>query len=964
MNLRTPAVRLGVLPAGIAIALTPAFAAAQEQSAAPSTTTLDRIEITGSRIRSVDLETSQPVFTVSQEDIKRSGLVSVGDILQNLSIAGTQNFSKAAVLTSNAEQGGQYVNLYNLGENRTLVLVNGKRWTSSLAGYTDLSTIPSALIDHIEVLKDGASAIYGSDAVAGVVNIILRKDYDGAEASVMYGQNERGDGAKTQYSMVLGTTSDRSSLMIGANYSKEDPVWAKDRALTSYTYGKNHITSGLSATGPWGRFVDPVTGGSMVLNHTGSYNGDGVGADSRDIANYHSGVTVDDRYNPINQMMWNQGGTNKSVFASGSYNINDQITLKSTAMYDERDSKRQIAGYPLSSTAQPGFPVYVDADSYYNPLPGNDLTFYRRMVEMPRVTENDVKNTHFDVSLDGVFDIGTHGWNWNVGYNYNKYDVTQTSTGNINLLALQKALGPSFLNSDGVVQCGTAADPIAYGTNIGLGQCVPFNILGGPSASTADALKYISTLGQATQMSQTNIWNADITGGLFDMPWNAGEFAFAAGVEHREVKGYDYPDQASSNGFTTDLAAQPTSGRYQTNEAYLELMIPVIKDLPFAKELSFDIAGRYSNYDRFGSTTNTKYSFTWKPIDDLLVRGTYGKGFRAPTLEDTFGGGSQSFDDYLDPCDAVYGQRNNASVNAACLADGLGANFRQTDNAGVPIDGPSGTQGIAPFQAGVGNSSLEPEYSRTSTVGFVYSPSYVQGLDISLDWYKISISNVITAISAGYVLDQCYTGANTAYCDQFTRDANGQVVTLERGNTNLGKMETQGYNFGVNYRLPEFGIGQFVVNLDMNYLDEYRIQSDVGATWEDYAGYWNFPRVRGTLGVNWSKGDLSASWDMRYYGGFRDYCWDTDVECSEPNYQTSNPAWGGGQGANKKGSINFQDVSVSWNAPWDGSVTVGVRNIWDKEPPITYSATNTSTALIDPMLDYDRYFFMQYTPRF
>ncbi|WP_140719588.1 TonB-dependent receptor plug domain-containing protein [Pseudomonas sp. Hp2] len=989
MKLRTPAMRMGLLPAGIAIALTPAFAGAQEQPANQTTTTLDRIEITGSRIRSVDVETAQPVFTVSSEDIKKSGLVSVGDILQNMSISGTQTFSKAAVLTSNPEQGGQYVNLYNLGENRTLVLVNGKRWTSSLAGYTDLSTIPSALIERIEVLKDGASAIYGSDAVAGVVNIILKKNFDGAEASVLYGQNGRGDGSKTQYSLTLGTVGDRSSLMFGASYTKEDPVWAKDRELTRYTYGTRHISSGLSATGPWGRFVDPRAPGTAgagnylnddgeitdaangkwtpnqwVLNHTGSWDGVGVGADSRNFANYHNGVTTNDRYNSIDQMMWNQGSTNKSVFASGSYNITDNITLNSTAMYSERESKRQIAGYPLSTDSQPNFPVYVDADSYYNPMPGNDLTFYRRITEIPRVTDNNVKNTHFDVSLEGAFDVGTHGWNWDVGFNYNKYDVTQVSTGNINLLALQKALGPSFMNSQGVVQCGTPDNPITYGTNIGLGQCVPFNILGGPSASTADVMKYIGTLGQATQRSESKIWTANITGGLFDMPWEAGELSFAAGVEHRSVEGYDYPDQASSNGFTTDLAAQPTTGRYQTNEAYLEFMIPVLKDVPFAKELSFDVAGRYSNYDRFGNTTNTKYSFTWKPIEDLLVRGTYGKGFRAPTLDDTFGGGSQSFDTYLDPCDAVYGSRNNPVVAARCAADGLAGNFRQTDNAGVPVDGPSGTQGIAPFQAGVGNSELEPEYSRTRTLGFVYSPSYVQGLDVSLDWYRISISNVITPISADYVLDQCYTGANTDYCNQFTRNENGQVITLQRGNVNLGKRETEGYNFGVNYRLPELGIGQFVVNLDANYLVNYRIQSDAGAAWEDYAGYWNFPRVRGTLGVNWSKGDLSASWDLRYYGGFRDYCWDTDVECNEPGYMTSNPGWGGGQGANKKGSINFQDVSVSWNAPWNGSVTVGVRNIWDKEPPITYSVTNASTALLDPMLDYDRYFFMQYTQRF
>ncbi|WP_434027497.1 TonB-dependent receptor plug domain-containing protein [[Pseudomonas] boreopolis] len=962
MNCKTNTLRDAVVLA-LAVGATGTGTAFAQDSGSP--TNLDRIEVTGSRIRSVDVETAQPVFTVSSEDIQKSGLISVGDILQNLSISGTQTFSKAAVLTSNPEQGGQYVNLYNLGEQRTLVLVNGKRWTTSLAGFTDLSTIPSSLIERIEILKDGASAIYGSDAVAGVVNIILKKSFDGAEASVLYGQNSDGDGTKTRYTLTMGATGERSSILLGASYSDEDPVWAKDRELTRYTYGPNHATSGLSATGPWGRFIHPDTGAQMVLNHTGSYDGDGVGADSRNIANYHRGVTTNDRFNAINQMMWNQSNTNKSLFASGAYDITDNIKLTSTAMYSERDSKRQIAGYPLSTTAQPNFPVYIDADSYYNPLPGNDLTFFRRTIEMPRVTENKVKNTHFDVSLEGAFDVGTHGWNWDVGFNYNKFHVTDISTGNINLLALQKALGPSFLNADGVVQCGTEANPLPLGTNLGLGQCTPFNVLGGPSASTADALKYISTLGQSTQQSETSIWTANITGGLFDMPWGAGELSFAAGLEHREVKGYDYPDQASSNGFTTDLASWATEGRYQTNEVYLEFMIPVLKDVPFAKELSFDVAGRYSNYDRFGNTTNTKYSFTWKPIDDLLVRGTYGKGFRAPTLDDTFGGGSQSFDTFVDPCDAQFGSRDNPVVNARCTAEGLASTFRQTDNAGDPIDGPGGAQGIAPFQAGVGNEFLEPEYSRTRTLGLVYSPSYVQGLDISLDWYRISISNIITAISANYVLNQCYAGGSAQYCNQYGRDATtGQVVSLQRGNTNLGKMETEGYNFGARYRLPELGIGQFVVTLDTNYLVNYRTQSTADATWADYAGYWNFPRVRGTLGVNWSKGDLSVSWDLRYYGGFRDYCWDTDVECNEPNYQTQNPGWDGGIGANKKGSINFQDVSISWNAPWNGTVTVGARNIWDKKPPITYSVTNSSTAALDPMLDYDRYLFMQYTQRF
>ncbi|MXV06274.1 MULTISPECIES: TonB-dependent receptor plug domain-containing protein [unclassified Xanthomonas] len=958
MNCKTNTLRDAVVLA-LVVGAGGTAGAAVAQDASGSATNLDRIEVTGSRIRSVDVETAQPVFTVSSEEIKKSGLVSVGDILQNLTVSGTQTFSKAAVLTSNAEQGGQYVNLYNLGEQRTLVLVNGKRWTSSLAGYTDLSTIPSALIDRIEVLKDGASAIYGSDAVAGVVNIILRKNFEGAEASALFGQNGRGDGQKQSYSITLGASGDHSSLIFGASYTKEDPVFAKDRDLTRTTFGPNHPLDGLSATGPWGRFNS--NGNTYVLNHTGSWDGNGVGADSRNLANYHNGLTTDDRFNVTQQMMLAQGNETKSVFTSGSFDINENITFKSTAMYSERDSTRQVGGYPLSATSQRTFPVSISGQSYYNPV-GQDITsWFRRITEIPRVSENNVKSFHFDAALEGAFDVGTHGWNWDVGMNYNKYDVTQISTGNINLLALQKALGPSFLNAQGVVQCGTAANPIALGTNLAAGQCTPFNILGGPSASTADALKYVSTLGQATQQSVSKQYFANITGGLFDMPGSAGEFAFAAGVEHREVSGYDYPDQLSSAGYTTDLAAAPTTGKYKTNEAYLELMIPVLKDVPFAKELSFDVASRYSDYDRFGNTTNSKFSLTWKPVEDLLVRGTYGKGFRAPTLDDTFGGGSQSFDPFTDPCDARFGQLSTPAVAARCASEGLSTNFRQTDNAGQPVSARE-TQSNTAFQAGVGNATLQPEYSKTRTVGLVFSPHWVQGLDFSLDWYKISISNVITAVSATYVLNQCYNGV-TSFCN-YTRDAaTGQVVSLSRGNTNLGALETEGYNFVANYRLPEFAVGQFSLRLDSNYLVAFRQQSDNGSPWNDYAGYWNYPRVRATLGVNWVKGDLSASWNLRYYGGYRDFCQYAE-ECNDPNYQTPNAGWGGGVGANKKGAITYQDVSMTWSAPWNGAVTVGARNVWNKQPPITYSLTNNSSSSIDPMLDYDRYLFMQYTQRF
>ena len=531
-NKLTTAVRIALsvgafLAAGAVFAQAPGTAQTStdtDQATPAPAKSLQTVTVTGSRIRSVDMETAQPVFTMTQADIQKTGLVSVGDILANLTVAGSQTFSKAGVLTSNPEQGGQYINMRNLGEQRTLVLVNGKRWATSLAGFTDMSTIPAALIERIDILKDGASSIYGSDAIAGVVNIILKDHYEGAEVSGYYGQNEKGDGGKQSYSFTMGSRGEKSALIFGANYTKEDPIRAKTRNATRYTYGPNHAQDGLSGTGPWGYYRDinafgGPTGDRHVINHTGTYDGVGVGADSRNPANYHTGQTVDDYFNPTQQMDLAGSNEMKSVFTNARYDFNDYVTFKATGMYAERDNSRQIAGYPLNSLTQATNPVYISGQSYYNPEPGKDLYFARRTIELPRVTDNSVKSFHFDAGLEGAFDVGQRHWNWDVGFNYNKYDVTEAGSGNLNLINLKQALGPSFLNAGGQVQCGSAANPIATT------QCVPFDILGGPSASTPQSLAYINSLSQSRLQSLSKEYTANITGGLFDLP--AGEVSFA-----------------------------------------------------------------------------------------------------------------------------------------------------------------------------------------------------------------------------------------------------------------------------------------------------------------------------------------------------------------------------------------------------------------------------------------------------
>jgi iron complex outermembrane receptor protein len=286
-NLRT-AVRVGMLPAGIAIALAPALAGAQETSD-KGTTTLDKIEVTGSRIKRADIETSQPIFSLSREDISAQGLTSIGDVIQNLTAGG----SALNTTVNNGGNGETRVNLRNLGDQRTLVLVNGKRWVggTGLGGAVDLNTIPTAAVERIEVLKDGASTIYGSDAIAGVVNVILRQNFDGAEANAYIGQYDKGDGNRQAYDFTIGTRSDRFSAMLGFGYVKEEPVLAGDRYISkepTYTTG-NFYGSGTS---PDGRFAlcpggyNPAkgvcNGGQTNFNgRAGTFTYDGAGSAPR-----------------------------------------------------------------------------------------------------------------------------------------------------------------------------------------------------------------------------------------------------------------------------------------------------------------------------------------------------------------------------------------------------------------------------------------------------------------------------------------------------------------------------------------------------------------------------------------------------------------------------------------------------------------------------------------------------------
>ena len=939
------------------------FAQAQAEAEAPQ-----RVEITGSRIRQVDLETAQPVLKMTAQQIQATGLVTVGDVLNQLTSAGPPAFSKGSTLTSNREQGGQYIDMRGLGSQRLLVLVNGKRWTTTVAGYTDMSTVPTSMIERIDILKDGASSIYGSDAIAGVVNIILKKSLQGANLSVYHGQNDKGDGKNSDYSFSYGAGDEKASLMFGLSHTTSGVVWSKDREATATTYGPNHPTNGLGV-GEWGRYRQvsasgAATGVNQYLNHTGTWqNPNGVGQDSRNPLNYHvypaAAPSPDDLYNSTQQMMFESPNSLTTMFTKGTFELPMGIRFASTAMFSERNSSRQNAGYPVNSLSQSKYPVYLDKNSYYNPIgasvtggTGADAFFYRRMVEMPRVTESKNQTVHIDASLEGDFTLRGLPWSWSTGYNHNSVTGLSSSSGNLNLINLKKALGPSFLNSSGVVQCGTAGSPIS------LAECTPFNILGGPSASTPAALKYIAANGQATYGSTVNSITADVSGELLTLP--AGALGVAGGLERREVRGYDIPDQFAQSNLTTDLAGNATYGRYTVKEMYLEANVPLLKDAPFAKLLSIDLATRYSDYSNFGTTTNSKASFMWKPVNDLLTRGTWAEGFRAPSLNDTFGGGSQSYDSYLDICDSKYGQTANPTIAGNCSRLGVPANFRQRNATGGEVT--AAAQTPVPFNTGAGNNNLKPETAKTKTLGLVYNPSFVPGLSGTLDWFKITIENRITAVGVAYTLSQCYLYNVSEFCNNVTRDTTGQIVGLSRGNTNLGTMETEGVDIGLSYRLPRTAYGQFVVNSQSTWVKSFLTKSSATADWYDSNGEWGSPRLKSNLTLDWSLGNWSATVTSRYTSGTKAACaFGANIECSNPVSPTG--------AYNKIGAYVYTDLSVAYATPWKGRIMVGANNVFDKAPTINYSANSnysgpSSSSSVDPNLPIDRFVYVRYNQSF
>jgi len=910
---------------------------------------LDTVVVTGSRIPRAELENEQPIITVSREQIEKQGFSSVADILQNLTSAGSPAISRANALSSGEDVGGYYIDLRNLGANRTLILLNGKRLGVSTSGLQDLGQIPMSAIERIDVLKDGASSIYGSDAIAGVVNVITRKNFEGAQADVYLGAYDQGE-SKQDYSFTLGANSDRGGLTFSAEYSKEDPVLGGDREFSRYgNSGRNFPFSGWSLISQNGVWLGGNCGSGLCTLNRGS--------DPRNPNNYHS-ITPAERSNP-NEVMYVQTGLErKSTFLSASYDITQNIRFVTDIGYNKRITQQQIAGYPGNY----GFGL-MSADSYFNPAPGADQYWFRRFWELPRRTRSELQTVRVSLGLEGSFDINDHLWTWDVGFLSNENTNNKYARGDAYVPALQAALGPSYLNSTtGRVECGSSANPTPYGTNFGNGECIPFNPFlpfgqaGEGSLGNAALQAFLFPEYHDAGKTKTIDYTANIAGSLFSMP--AGDFGIAFGLEHRSEEGRFVPDAVNQAGQSTGLPATTTQGSYSLDEAYLELEIPVLADLPGAKELTFNVASRYSDYSNFGNTTNNKFQMRWRPMDGLLVRATYADGFRAPAIADLYGGVGGSFEYYTDPCGI--GAAGSVNGNAACNAAGVPVGYVQLGQANVPCT-------VYPCQTNFqflsgSNPDLSPETAKSKTAGIVWSPKWVDGLDLSLDWYDVKIDDTIISDSVDNILNDCYRNGIASRCAGIVRNASGAITNLFYGLTNAGGLRTEGYDLGVHYRLPEFSMGKFTVDWQTSYTSKYDQLADNSADtkWVGYVGYPGLFRVRSNLGVDWTKGDFSIAYMARYYSGMKETCASAPRPCSDPTHIDT---YGNLDKQNRTGSNTFHDLQFSARLPWNATASIGANNITNHLGPIMFSAPNSSFPYYGGF-DIGRFWYVKYQQRF
>lgn len=849
---------------------------------------LDTVTVTGSHIRRVDMETASPVVTIDRQRIEDSGKATVGDMLQSLPVmSGIQTNTS---INSGFSHGRALVSLRGLGPERTLVLLNGHRMTgpaSSVAAApgVDVNSIPAAMVDHIEVLTAGASAIYGSDAIGGVVNIILKNGYDGGAIEADYGISGHGDAARRNFAVEWGKTWSRGSVMLALSHNSQNALYNRDRGFAKSQLSYNNGVIGDMT----GSNTRAVLGDGTRL--TPNYD---VGAGALTAADYHAfGTDSRDRYNYYDSQYMITPGDRTNFSMRATWDITDGIQAYADLLWTHSKTTSHLQPYGISAA---GLGADV-AGNPYNPF-GSDLSDYiLRTPVFSRKYVSSMAQTNAVAGLRGSF--GDSSWQWDASVGYASY-------------------------KDKLVRYGFAV------TSELVDVLETGNVFNPNDPDTLAALR--STLLPVDLKDESTSKNINLAtnGTLFALP--AGEVKAAFGLEYRRN---DFHQGTQSSVAMADAYGAcdymdgciMKQGHAETlKEAYAELLVPILSDLPLAHSLSLDIGSRLSDYSAWGRTTNSSLALEWRPVSDLLVRATAAEVFRAPALGDLYGSPYQGINDagsYYDPCEHYTG--------------GAGAGGCQN----VPADGSfvnTGTMTVIVTGDANAGFDLKPESGHSYDVGLVYDPDWLPGFSVSFDAWKVKLENMISGTGYEQVLDRCYQG-EAAYCALVTRSATGQLVSVTVPySVNLDKVEIRGYDFATKYQLETDRWGRFQLGLDATLMSKYLVGDDGHNYVGETSSYGNLPRLKANLNLGWDYGDWHAAWTMRYIGSsvvgsaYEGYCNNTDASGNCVYFDV--PAY------------VYNDLTVNRKFKSLGlTATIGVDNAFDKKPPIYYgyysNASNT-----------------------
>ena len=819
-----------LLCAAMAVVYSTPIAAQSQAKAADETASneaLAEVVVTGSRIRRQDLAGVAPATVISAEQIESSGIVNVENLLQRLPAnAGFAGNQTSAYWTNNG-YGTAQVNLRGLGIKRTLVLLNGRRLVAGGTGANsspDLNMIPVVALARSEVLKDGASAIYGADAMAGVVNLITRTDYEGLGVSLRSGITQRGDGADFTADLIWGIRNDRGGFMAAVTYQKTNAVTMASRApctLSEVTAGTLSCVNSASTIG--GRAVLP-NGQQINFNQIPGGNGNFYEPYSAAKHNFNNNLFLN-AVSPIERV-------SSAFFAD--YRLTDGITAFGEFLYTFRKSNQIATPGTLRNLS-------IAASNPTNPTGQNLVLIQRRLLEPgPRQFFQETDTWQGTFGLRGKF---ANDWAWEVAGSFGRKTAVDGSTNVANLERIANTLDTS--------KCSPAP-----GAAIPCGDYLGF---GDPTRAVLDYILFTSRDRGGNQLATVT---ADINGDLFRLP--AGPVAFAAGAVYRKEKGWRDPDPLTVLGVANTNQQDPISGSSTAKEAYLELSVPLLANTPFFKALTVNGAVRYSNYDLFGGDWNYKFSADWMISDDIRLRGTYGTGFRVPNVPELFGGVSEGNLTTTDPCGG-YSKSSNATLIANCRASGVPANYVQLGTAIRTTIG--------------GNDKLKPESSTSWTVGTVIQPRrLVPGLSLTADWFDIDIKDAIRAIPGSTKLAVCYASPNLshAFCNDFTRSPlTGEVTYLSAQPINTGREQMNGLDLGLVY---DRRIGAVAVTLDLNatYLNKYVVLPFAGGApiiFDGFIGGGNggYPKWRGYGVLTAASGGVSATWSTQWIGKATDF---------------------------------------------------------------------------------------------